>query len=116
MNTITNSVQLIGRLGLAPEVKTLENGSKLMKIKLATTEYYKTKSGEKVEQTFWHTVIFWNKQADLAERLLFKGTEVAITGKLAYRQYEDKNNTKHYVAEVVTNSFKVFSHRQAVSA
>ena len=101
MNTLRNKVQLIGNLGNAPEIITLESGKKIAKFSIATNESYKNAQGEKVTETQWHNIIAWNKTAEIAERFLDKGKEVAVEGKLTSRSYNDKEGTKRYVTEIV---------------
>lgn len=103
MNTLRNKVQLIGNLGNNPEIITLDSGKKLAKISIATNETYKNTEGEKVTDTQWHYVVAWNKTAEIIEKYLEKGNEVAIEGKLTYRSYEDKDGTKKYITEIVCN-------------
>ena len=100
---LRNQVQLIGNLGMNPEVKQMENGTKLAKMSLATNEYYTDSKGEKIEKTQWHNVVAWGKTAELAEKYLQKGKEVAIKGKLTYRSYDDKDGNKRFITEVVTD-------------
>lgn len=103
MSTLRNKVQLIGNLGNDPEIITLESGKKLAKISIATNETYKNAQGEKVTDTQWHNVVAWNKTAEIIEKYLQKGSEVAIEGKLTSRSYEDKDGTKKYITEIVCN-------------
>lgn len=103
MNSLKNRVQLIGHLGMNPEIKTLESGTKLAKFSIATNETYKNAKGEKVTDTEWHNVIAWNKTAELAEMFLEKGKEVAIEGKLTTRSWDDEKGNKRYITEVVCN-------------
>lgn len=105
MNTLKNSVRLVGNLGMDPEVKSFDNSRKLAKISIATNETYKNEKGEKITDTQWHSLILWNAQAKLAEEYLKKGDEIAIEGKLASRSYVDKDGNKKYVTEVVVNEF-----------
>jgi single-strand DNA-binding protein len=105
MNTLKNSVRLVGNLGMDPEVKSFDNNRKLAKIAIATNETYKNDKGEKVTDTQWHNLILWGAQAKLAENFLRKGDEIAIEGKLASRSYVDKDGNKRYVTEVVVNEF-----------
>lgn len=105
MNTLKNSVCLVGNLGMDPEVKSFENDRKLAKIAIATNEIYKNDKGEKVTDTQWHNLVLWGAQAKLAEQILRKGDEIAIEGKLASRSYVDKDGNKRYVTEVVVNEF-----------
>ena len=101
MSTLKNKVQLIGHVGNDPEIKTFDGGKKLAKLNVATNENYKNEKGEKVEETQWHSLIAWGKTADIIEKYVVKGKEIAIEGKLTHRSYEDKNGEKRYVTEVV---------------
>lgn len=103
MNTLRNKVQLIGNLGNDPEILTLESGKKLAKFSIATNENYKNAQGEKVTDTQWHNIIAWGKTADIVEKYVGKGKEVAIEGKLTSRSYDTKEGEKRYVTEVVCN-------------
>ena len=103
MNTLRNKVQLIGNLGNDPEVITLESGKKLAKFAIATNESYKNTNGEKVTDTQWHNVVAWGKTADIIEKYVSKGKEIAIEGKLTSRSYETKDGEKRYITEVVCN-------------
>jgi len=103
MNTLRNKVLLIGNLGNDPEIITLDSGKKIAKFSIATNENYKNAQGEKVTNTQWHSVVAWNKTADIVEQYVTKGKEVAIEGKLTSRSYEDADGVKRYVTEVVVN-------------
>ena len=103
MNTLRNSVKLIGRLGQDPEVKLLDNGSKVATFSLATSESFKAKDGSRQEQTQWHSIVVWGKLAVVCEKYLKKGKEIAIDGHLAYRTWDDKNGTKHYKSEIIAS-------------
>lgn len=103
MNNLRNKVQLIGNLGNDPEIKIFDSGKKKVKLSLATSDNYKNANGEKVEQTQWHTVIGWGKTAEIAEKYLKKGSEVAIDGKLQYRSYDDSSGDKRYITEIMIN-------------
>ena len=103
MNALRNKVQLIGHVGQDPEIKTLEGGRKLANLTIATNESYKNDKGEKVEQTEWHRVVAWGKTAEIIEKYVLKGKEIAIEGKLTHRTYDDKNGEKRYITEVVAN-------------
>ena len=103
MNSLRNRVQLIGHLGMNPEIKTLESGSKLAKFSIATNDTYKNAKGEKVTDTEWHNIVAWNKTAELAEMFLEKGKEVAIEGKLTTRSWDDEKGNKRFFTEVVCN-------------
>ena len=103
MYALKNKVQLIGNLGNAPEVKTLESGKKMARFSVATNESYRNAKGEKVTETQWHNLIAWGKVAESVEKFLTKGKEVAIEGKLINRSYNDKEGNKKYVTEIQVN-------------
>lgn len=101
MTNLRNTVQLIGRLGKDPEVKTF-NEKKKATFSIATTDSYKNQKGEKVEDTQWHNVVIWGKLAGVAEKYLKKGNEVAVEGKLVHRIYET-NGEKRFYTEISVN-------------
>jgi single-strand DNA-binding protein len=103
MYALRNRVQLIGNLGNAPEIRKTEGGKKLVRFSVATNESYKNSNGDKVTETQWHNLVVWGKLADIAEKFLNKGTEVAIEGKLINRNYTDKEGIKKYVTEIQVN-------------
>lgn len=103
MYAIRNKVQLIGNLGQLPEIRTTENGKKVARFSIATHDTYRNSSGEKISETSWHNVVAWGKLAEIAEKFLTKGKEVAVEGKLVHRNYTDKNGVKRNVTEVVLN-------------
>ncbi len=97
-----NRVQLIGHVGQEPEIKTLENG-RVANFTIATNENYTNAKGEKVEQTEWHRISAWGKTVEIIEKLITKGSYVALEGKLTHRSYDDKDGNKRYITEVVAN-------------
>jgi len=99
MNAMRNRVQLIGRLGQNPETKEFDNGRKLVRMSIATNEEYMS-NGEKVKQTTWHNLVAWGKLAEICEKYLQKGREIAVEGKLIYRSWEDKDGAKHNTTEI----------------
>ena len=105
-----NKVILIGNLGKNPEVITFDTAKKAT-FPLATTEFFKNKDGQKVEQTDWHNIVCWRGLADIAEKILKKGTQVYIEGKLHTRSWEDKDGNKRYVTEVLVENFTVLANR-----
>ena len=110
---IKNHVQLIGRLGANPEVKVLENGNKLARFSIAVSETYKTKNGEKVIDVQWHSVIAWGNLAGMAEKILQKGTQVNVDGKLFNRSYTNKEGVKRSSTEIVASELFVFTKQVA---
>ncbi len=112
MSTLRNKVQLIGNLGNSPEIINLSSGKKLAKLSLATNETYKNAQGENTKETQWHNLVAWGKTAEIIEKYLQKGNEIAIEGKLVNRNYEDKNGNKHYVTEIVVNEILMINSKK----
>lgn len=96
-----NKVILVGNLGKDPELRTLESGRKVANFSLATTETYKDKNGERVDQTEWHNIVFWGPIAEVIEKYLKKGSQVYIEGKIRTRSYDDKEGVKKYITEIL---------------
>ncbi|MGV6862520.1 MAG: single-stranded DNA-binding protein [Putridiphycobacter sp.] len=103
MKSLRNKVQLIGNLGQKPEIVQFENGNKLARLSLATNETYRNAKGEKQVDTQWHNLIAWGKTADIIEKYVEKGQEVAIEGKLLYETYEAKDGTKKTSTKIQVN-------------
>jgi single-strand DNA-binding protein len=103
LHAMKNRVQLIGRVGQDPEVKTLEGGKKLATVSIATNDVYYKENGDKVEQTEWHRVTAWGKTAEIIEKYVTKGREIGVEAKLSHRTYEDKNGEKRYITEIVAS-------------
>lgn len=111
MNSLVNKVQLIGRLGNDPEIKETANGKKLAKLSLATDEGYRDAKGEKVDNTQWHRLVAWDRNADLAEKFLKKGQQIAIEGKLVTGSYEDKEGNRRYTVDIYVNEFMMLGSK-----
>lgn len=111
MYALKNKVQLIGNLGNAPEVKTLDAGKKMAKFSIATHETYRNVKGEKITETQWHNIIVWGKLAEIAEKYLTKGKEVMVEGKLVNRNYTDKDGNKKYSTEVQVNELLLLGEK-----
>jgi len=113
MTNIRNHVQLIGRLGANPEVKLLDNGSRFARFSIAVTETYTTKKGEKVNDVQWHSITAWGSLAITAERLLYKGTEVTVDGKLFNRVYTNRDGVRLTSTEIIANELSVVQKQAA---
>ena len=111
MYALRNKVQLIGRLGNVPDVKLTEKGKKWARFSLATHATYRNTLGEKVTETQWHHLVAWGKLAELAEKFLEKGKEVAIEGKLVNRNYTDKDGIKRYTTEILVSEILLLGTR-----
>jgi len=106
-----NRVILIGNLGKDPDVITFENGVKKASFSLATSESYKNKEGNRVDQTEWHNIVMWRGLADIAERFLHKGNQIYIEGKLKTRSYE-QNGIKKYITEIFVDNMTMLGSRR----
>lgn len=107
-----NKVILIGNLGKDPELKYFEGNIAKLSFNLATTEFYKDKNGNKVEQTEWHHIVFWRTLAENASKLLKKGSQIYLEGKLQTRQWTDKEGQKRSITEIVGENFTLLQSRE----
>lgn len=111
MNTLRNKVSLIGRLGAQPEIVTFDSGRTLARFSLATNENYKNKDGEWQENTQWHNITAWGKTADLVAKLLEKGQEVLVEGRIVNNAYETKDGEKRYGTSIEVSDFLLLSNK-----
>ena len=107
-----NKVTLIGNLGKAPEISTLDGNINVAKFTLATSESYKDEKGETHTTTEWHNIVMWRTMADLAVKYLQKGSLVYIEGKLKTRHYDDKQGNKKYVTEIIADNFLMLDKKE----
>lgn len=103
MKSLRNSVQLIGNLGMDPEVKQVANGGKLVRFSIATSDTYKNQQGEKVTDTQWHNLVIWGGLAEVAEKYLKKGNQVAVEGRLETNSYDDKSGNRKFFTQIRVN-------------
>ena len=96
-----NKVILVGNLGKDPEVRHLDSGVAVANFSLATTESYKNKQGERVNQTEWHNIVLWRGLAEVAEKYLKKGSSIYIEGRIKTRKWEDKEGVTKYTTEIL---------------
>ncbi len=107
MTTLHNNVQLIGRAGIDPEIKNFGNDRKLARFAIATNSFYTNQNGERVKDTQWHQVIAWGKTAEIVEKLVKKGRQLAVTASLNNRSWDDKDGNKRYAVELVLNQIQL---------
>lgn len=98
--SLRNKVTLIGYTGKEVETVNFESGSIKANVSLATSDHYTNAKGEKVEETQWHNLIAFGKAAEILQKYVPKGKEIAIEGKLTYRSYDDKDGVKRYITEI----------------
>ena len=107
-----NKVILVGNVGADPEVRALDSGVKVARLRLATTERYTDRqTNETKEQTEWHTVTLWRNLADVADKYVHKGSQLYIEGSLRTREWTDKDNQKRYTTEIVATDMKLLGRR-----
>jgi single-strand DNA-binding protein len=107
-----NKVILVGNLGQDPEVRYSPNGGAIANISVATSESWKDKNtGEQVDKTEWHRVVFFRRLAEIAGEYLKKGSKVYIEGKLQTRKWQDKNGQDRYTTEIVANEMQMLDSR-----
>jgi single-strand DNA-binding protein len=107
-----NKVILIGNLGRDPETRYTTGGDAVTNLRIATTETWKDKAGEKQEKTEWHTVVLFGRQAEIAGEYLKKGRPVYIEGRLQTRKYTDKEGVEKYSTEVVGDRMQLLGGRE----
>lgn len=112
MNTLRNTVSLIGNLGKDPVITQFGKDNSVARFSVATNESYKDKNGEWVTNTTWHNIVAWGKSAELCGQLLKKGSEVALEGKLVTNSYETKEGEKRFNTEISLREFIVINRSQ----
>lgn len=106
-----NDVTLIGNLGGDPELRYTNGGAAVCNFKLATNERFTDKDGNKQEQTEWHRIVVWGKQAEVCEKYLSKGKQVAIKGQIKTREWEDKDGNRRYTTEITARHVEFLGER-----
>jgi single-strand DNA-binding protein len=106
-----NKVILVGHLGKDPDVRTLESGAKVATFTLATTETYRNKDGQRVDQTEWHNIVVWRGLAEVVEKFLKKGNQVYIEGRIRSRSYE-KDGQKKYITEINADNMVMLGKKE----
>jgi single-strand DNA-binding protein len=112
MNTVVNSVRLLGNLGKDPVIKSFSNGGKIANCTLATAHVSKDKDGNKVEETDWHLIVIRGKMAEVAEKYLTKGSQIAVEGSLRSRKYNDSDGNEKYITEVIVSDMQMLGGKK----
>ncbi len=107
-----NKVIFVGNLGKDPEIRSLDNGVKVASFSLATSESYKNKEGQRVEQTEWHNIVMWRGLAEVAEKYLKKGAQIYLEGKIRTRSWDDKEGNKRYTTEIIADTFTMLGAKK----
>ncbi len=111
-----NKVILIGNLGADPEVRFTPGGQAVANFRIATSESWTDKNGQKQERTEWHRIVVWGKLAELCGEYLKKGRQCYVEGRLQTREWTDKENKKNYTTEVVANAVTFLGGRDGAGA
>lgn len=109
---MVNKVILVGNVGMDPEIRIFENGSKVARIRIATTErYYNKDTKEKKETTEWHTLTLWSGLANIAEQYVRKGSQIYVEGRLRNTEWQDSTGAKRYGVEVLCDVLNLLGRR-----
>jgi single-strand DNA-binding protein len=111
-----NKVILVGNVGADPEVRYIESNTPVCNLRIATSESYKNRNGEKVTTTEWHTVVLWRGLAEIAEKYVKKGMQLYIEGKIRTRSWDDKDGNKRYATEIVADSLQLLGKREGTES
>ena len=109
---MVNKVILIGNVGADPEVRYLEGGTAVANLRLATTERYKNKNGENIDQTEWHNIVLWRGLAEIVEKYVHKGMRLYIEGRIRTRSWDDQSGNKRYTTEIWADNMQMLSYKQ----
>ena len=109
---MVNKVILVGNVGMDPEVRTLESGVKVARVRLATTErMFDRSTNERKEHTEWHTITLWRGLADVVDKYVRKGSQLYIEGRLRTTEWMDKDNNKRYTTEILADNMNLLGRR-----
>ncbi len=109
---MVNKVILVGNVGIDPEVRSLENGTKVARVRLATTErIFDRQANETKEHTEWHTITLWRGLADIVDCYVHKGSQIYVEGRLRTREWTDKDGNKRYTTEILADSMNLLGRR-----
>ena len=111
MKAIRNKVQLIGNLGVQPELKTLESGKSVVNFSMATNEKFKNQEGVLITDTQWHSIVAWGKTAEIISKFVSKGQEIAIEGKLVHRTFTTNEGVVKYKTEVLCTEILLLQNK-----
>lgn len=102
-----NKVILIGYVGQDPEVRYLEGGVCMARVRMATNEYFQSRNGERQKHTEWHNVVFWRRMAESVERFVHKGSHLYVEGRLRTRSWEDADKNTRYMTEIAGDTYQI---------
>jgi single-strand DNA-binding protein len=111
-----NKAILIGYVGNDPEVRYIDSGVPVCNFRLATSEVYKNRNGERITSTEWHNVVLWRGLAEVAEKYVKKGTQLYIEGRIRTRSWDDKDGNKRYTTEIIGDNMQLLGKRMDESS
>ncbi len=106
-----NKAILVGYVGNDPEVRYIDSGTPVCNFRMATSEVYKNKNGEKVTSTEWHNIVLWRGLAEVAEKYVKKGTQIYVEGRIRTRSWDDKDGNKRYTTEIVGDNMQLLGKK-----
>lgn len=104
-----NKVILVGHLGADPDMRYTPSGQGVCELRLATSESWNDKNGQRQERTEWHRIVVWGKRAEVCSKYLSKGRQVFVEGRIQTRTYDDKDGNKRYITEIIANDVQFLS-------
>ena len=111
-----NKAILIGYVGNDPEVRYIDSGIPVCNFRLATSEVYKNRNGERITSTEWHNIVLWRGLAEVAEKYVKKGTQLYIDGRIRTRSWDDKDGNKRYTTEIIGDNMQLLGKRMDESS
>jgi single-strand DNA-binding protein len=114
--SLSNQARLRGYVGNQPEIYTTSQGAKIAKFSLGTHESYKDKTGNTISSTEWHNIVVFGSLSEVVEKHFLKGTHIDLTGKIKTRSYENKENQKMYVTEIIMDQFDFIGGKEKKNA
>jgi len=106
-----NKIILVGNLGKDVELRYTPSGDAVASFSMATTERYKKKNGEKVDETTWHNLVVWRQLAEVCAKYLHKGSKIYVEGKVSNRSYDDRDGVKKYISEVIVKEMTMLDKK-----
>ncbi len=106
-----NKAILVGFVGNDPEIRYLDSGTPVCNFRMATSETYKNKAGERVTNTEWHNIVLWRGLAEVAEKYVKKGTQIYVEGRIRTRAWDDREGNKRYTTEIVGDSMQLLGKK-----
>ena len=108
-----NKVILVGNVGADPDYRALDGGNRVVRLRLATSEKYKTNDGREIDDTAWHSIVAWRNLAELAEKYIRKGSQILVIGRLTYRKYTGNDGVERNVTEIIADKIELCGAKES---